>query len=146
VSEYFDLPDLFGSPEEFQRAQEERLGKLAELQQKIAEATGTARSEDDRIVVTYSEGNGVEEIRFDPRVMRMPSEDLAAEVARLVNEARADARRQMQQLVSETFGEPTAIVDQLPEFQRTVDEVLRDTHQMRDQLDVLLDRMRKMTE
>lgn len=98
------------------------------------------------IVVTYSEGNGVEEIRFDPRVMRMPSEDLAAEVARLVNEARADARRQMQQLVSETFGEPTAIVDQLPEFQRTVDEVLRDTHQMRDQLDVLLDRMRKMTE
>lgn len=146
MSGYFDLPDLFTDPEAFQRAQQERLAQANDLQRQVQETVGTAKSDDERIVVSYSEGKGIDELTLDPRVLRLPSEELAAEIKRLANAARDDARRQLGESFQGTFGDPNELVEQLPEVERSVDEMMRDTHHMRDELMSILERMRKMTD
>ncbi|HEX5597424.1 MAG TPA: YbaB/EbfC family nucleoid-associated protein [Micromonosporaceae bacterium] len=150
MSEYLDLGALVTNPDQILREHQERLAKVEQMQEGILNAVGTAHSGDQRITVSYSEADGVRELRLDPRVMRMPSEELAAEITRLVNEARADVRRQVEQITAESFAEgalnPHDVMERIPEFQQTMDDIMRDTLKASDELNVLLDRMRKMTE
>jgi DNA-binding protein YbaB len=125
------------------------LAKAEQLQQRVGEITGTATSEDERITVSFNETTGVEELKLDPRVMRMPSEDLAAEIARLVNAARADAQAQIQVVLDETFGadgrpDPEEIGEQVAELQQSLDEMMGDTMRMDGELSSVLEQMRRL--
>lgn len=149
TSESFELGDLLRSPEELMATQREQLAKAAQLQQRVGEITGTATSEDERITVSFNEATGVEELKLDPRVMRMPSEDLAAEIARLVNAARADAQAQIQVVLDETFGadgrpDPEEIGEQVAELQQSLDEMMGDTMRMDGELSSVLEQMRRL--
>ncbi|MEQ4207812.1 YbaB/EbfC family nucleoid-associated protein [Actinopolymorpha sp. B17G11] len=149
TSESFDLRDLLRSPEEIMATQREQLAKAEELQRRIGEVTGSATSEDERISVSFNEATGVEELKLDPRVMRMPSEDLAAEILRLVNAARADAQGQIQVVLDETFGgdgrpDPEEIGEQVAELQQSLDEMMGDTMRMDGELTSVLEQMRKL--
>lgn len=143
--------DLFRSPEEIAQAHQDRLAKAEEMRQAILAATGSASSDDERIRVSYSEGEGIRELYLDPRAMRLSSEELASEIARLVNEARVDAQRQVQQLVEEaaqhgTLPDPNAIVEKMPEIERSVDELVRDSHEMTQQLMAIVERVQRAAE
>ena len=150
TSNSFDLGDLLRSPEELLAAQKEQMAKAEELERRIAEVSGSATSDDERITVSFSEGNGLEKLDLDPRVMRMPSEDLAAEILRLVNVARAEAQGQIQDVLNEVLGEdgqpkPEEIGEQAAELQQSLDELMRDTMRMDGELTGILDRMRKLS-
>jgi DNA-binding protein YbaB len=149
MSSSFDLGDLLRSPEELYAAQREQLAKAEELQRRIETVTGTATSSDERIAVSFSEANGVQDLVLDPRVLRMPSEDLAAEIVRLVNAARTEAHGQIQQVMNETLGDggrpdPEQIGEQAAELQRSLDELMRDTMRMDGELTDVFDRMRRL--
>lgn len=145
----FDLSDLLRSPEEIMATQREQMQKTQELERQLKEITGSATSEDERITVVYSEFNGLKELKLDPRVMRMPSDDLSAEIIRLVNEAKADGQSQIESLVQETFGEdgqpdPEQLTEQTAQLHMTMDELMRDTMQMEGDLTAIVERMRQM--
>ncbi|MET9022376.1 YbaB/EbfC family nucleoid-associated protein [Actinopolymorpha sp. NPDC004070] len=150
MSGHFELADLFQDPEQIMRAQRERMARAEELQRRVREAVGSASSDDDRIAVSYSEANGVQGLSIDPRAMRMGSQDLAEEITRLVNQARDDVQRQISGLVDEAFADgapdPREIAEQLPAFEQTMDEILRDTEHMGQEITDIMERMRRMTE
>lgn len=151
MSESFDLGELLRNPEEILAAQREELAKAEALQQRIGEITGSATSEDERIKVSFSEGAGLTDLSFDPRVMRMASEDLAAEITRLVNAAREDAQKQIQVVLAEILGEDgqpsaEAFGKQVGELQESLSGLMQDTMRMDGELTDYLDRMRKLAE
>ena len=146
MSEEFGFIDLFRGPEEIVRAQQERMAKAQELQRATAEITGVAASEDERIKVTFSESDGLRDLVLDPRVLRLPSEDLAHEIIRIVNQARDDARKQLQQLVADSaqdgLPDPESVLEKMPEIERSVDELMRDSQAMTHQLMDIVERMK----
>lgn len=146
MSEEFGFIDLFRGPEEIVRAQQERMAKAQELQRATAEITGVAASEDERIKVTFSESDGLRNLVLDPRVLRLPSEDLAHEIIRIVNQARDDARKQLQQLVADSaqdgLPDPESVLEKMPEIERSVDELMRDSQAMTHQLMDIVERMK----
>ncbi len=142
----FSFIDLSKGPEEIIRAHQERMARVQELQQATADIVGVAASEDERIKVNFSETEGVRNLALDPRVLRMPSEDLADEIMRLVNQARDDARRQIQQLVEDTaqdgLVDPQTVLEKMPEIEQSVDDLMRDSQAITHQLMDIVERMR----
>jgi hypothetical protein len=151
ASDSFDLRDLLQNPEEIIAQQRAELARAEELQAKIDEVTGTATSEDERIQVSFSESAGVTALTLDPRVLRMPSEDLAAEIMRLVNAARQDTHAQIQVVLDDTLGDDARpdmeqINQQVTQMKQQMNEFMRDTVRMDGELDVFVERMRKLAE
>jgi len=151
VANEHDLGDLFQSPDAFWRAQQRRIAAAEELQRRIQAAVGTATSDDERITVSYSEANGVEELTLDPRALRAGSEELATRIRQAVNGARADAREQIATLVREAakadgVPDPQDVLAQVPDFEKTMEEVLRDTEEMGQQLTDIVERMRRIAD
>jgi hypothetical protein len=145
----FDLGDELRSPEEIFAAQREQLERAEDLQRRIGAVTGSATSEDQRISASFSEANGVEELRLDPRAMRMASEDLAAEIKRVVNAALADAHGQIQGLLNDALGadgQPNAeqIGEQAAQLQTSLDELMRDTMRVDGELSGILEQIRRL--
>jgi hypothetical protein len=90
--------------------------------------------------------NGIE---LDPRVMRMPSEDLAAALVQVANAARSDMRERMQQVVEETIGnDGQPDVKELAEnaalAEAAMNEFMRDTMTMESDLQTAIERMKRM--
>jgi hypothetical protein len=151
ASDSFDLRDLLQSPEEIIAQQRAELARAQELQARIDEVTGTAMSDDERIQVSFSESGGVKSLTLDPRVLRMPSEDLATEIMRLVNVARDDAHAQIQGVLDDVLGEegrpdPEQLSEQVAQMKQQMNEFMQDTIRMDGELDVYLERMRKFAE
>ncbi|GAA5011010.1 YbaB/EbfC family nucleoid-associated protein [Actinopolymorpha pittospori] len=149
VSGSFDLGDELRSPEEIFAAQREQLEKAEELQRRIGAVTGSATSDDQRISASFSEANGVEELRLDPRALRLASEDLAAEIKQVVNAALADAQGQIQDLLNDALGadgQPSAqeIGEQAAELQSSLDELMRDSIRVDGELTGILEQIRKL--
>lgn len=151
ASDSFDLRDLLRNPEEIVAQQQAELARAQELQTKIDQVTGTATSDDERIQVSFSESAGVTSLTLDPRVLRMPSEDLAAEIMRLVNAARQDTHAQIQVVLDDTLGDDARpdmdqINEQVTQMKQQMNEFMRDTVRMDGELDVFIERMRKLAE
>lgn len=146
MSDEFSFIDLTRTSDEIREDQEERLAKIQEIQDAVATAVGEATSEDERIKVTYTEAGGVRDITLDPRAMRMPSEDLAAELVRLVNAARADAQQQVQKVVQDSTREglvdPREFLEKIPDIERTIGDLMQETQTMTNQLMTVVERMR----
>lgn len=144
-----DFNELLRDPEEIVASQREQLARVHEMERRIAELTGSATSADKRISVTYSETNGVESITLDPRVMRMPSEDFAAELARVVNAARTDMREQAERVIEETIGNDgrpdlEELAVDVTQIEATMNEFMRDTQAMEGELQNAIERMKQM--
>lgn len=140
----FSFIDLTRSPEEITRAHQERLAKLQELHDGAA-AEGVAASDNERIKATFSETEGLRELVLDPRALRLPSDELASEIVRLVNQARDEAQHKVRALADESTGEgladPNTVLEQLPDVERSVDGLMRDTQEITHQLMNLVARM-----
>lgn len=89
VPDYLELSSVFTDPAQAAETQAEQLEKAEVLEQAIRDATGNATSPDDRIRVSWSESGGIDELVIDPRAMRQDSDELAAQIAGVVNAARA---------------------------------------------------------
>jgi hypothetical protein len=147
VSEEYVFGDLTRDADDMLRSQQGRMAQVEEMQRRMAEIVGSAVSEDERISVAFSEANGLQKLDLDPRAMRLASEDLSAEIIKLVNQAREDAQQQAQQLVTEMIGsgapDPHRLLEQLPAFEETMAEILRDTEQMGVDITEIVERMQR---
>jgi DNA-binding protein YbaB len=140
-----DLPDFsLRDPAQIELAQRDQMGRLQELQERIKSLVGRAESEDGRISVAYSEPRGVHDLQLDPRALRMPSEDLAATIERLVNEARDDFRRQTAEVAQETFGStmnPQNLVANLPQMEANLGEIMKAAKESSNQIARMAERL-----
>jgi DNA-binding protein YbaB len=74
---------------------------------RIAAIRGTAEGRDGQIKAIVDGQAEIVELSFDPRVMRMDADELAAAVRDTINEARSVARSELQQVVAgSTIGGP----------------------------------------
>lgn len=146
VTDYFDLSSLFTDPARAAEAQAEQQSKAEQLEKHIRAANGNATSEDGRIEVEWSEAGGIDELVIDPRAMRLTSDELAAQIALIVNAARAQAQEQIATLVADATDDgapdPREVVAQLPDLQEQLDEIMRDTAQMGSTVTGIVERMR----
>jgi hypothetical protein len=150
VGENFRLAELLRDPAKAMGFQQDALAGLEVIQSRLAEAKGTATSDDERIKVVWSEVSGVEQVSIDPRAMRAGSDELAAEVTRLLNQARDDARRQAEEAVRAAVAagapDPQQVIEQLPGLQQTMEEVVRDAQQAGEEIGAIAERIRRLAE
>jgi DNA-binding protein YbaB len=101
-----------------------------------APAEGRGEAADGRIRVVAGVGGEVTSIELDPRVMRMASEELAAELAVAVNAALRDLRARTQ--ATDVAIDPAALQERLREAQ---DQGLRQMALFTQTLDELMTRI-----
>jgi DNA-binding protein YbaB len=96
------------------------------FQERMAEITGTASSDDGYIKVTWR-GDGLDGLEINPRAMRMGSAELAEKILRLSKEAKADSRKQSNAIMEGLLGEqnPAGIVADKEGLQESLD-MMRD--------------------
>lgn len=97
---YFGVPELDANMDGMLAM----VDKLDSVQERLAELTGSATSEDEHISVTIDSQGKVSEVTLNPRVMRMASEDLAEALKQVVNDAHDDAQKRSQELLAEFTG------------------------------------------
>jgi DNA-binding protein YbaB len=104
----------------------EYFGKMQEVQRRVAEIVGMAASEDDMIKVSWR-GDGPSDLEIHPRAMRMGSGELAATIMRLIGAAKADSRRQSDDVMAEVYGEenPADLVRDPAALRQSLDAMRR---------------------
>lgn len=142
----FDLSGLFDDPDTLMRNQQAQMAAVNEMLEKVNATVGEASSQDDRIHVEWSEGDGVRLLELNPRALRLSSDELAAEIRDVVNRARADASAKVAEAVEGAEGLPSAddaqsMIDEMPKVQGFLDDVLRDTSRLGGELEHLVERM-----
>lgn len=97
-----------------------RAEEMRRIRDEVAALQGEATDDAELITATYSAEKGFDGLTLDPRAMRMPSTDLAAEIVRLSGLAREDFEAKRRE-VAASFG-PLPNVD-LDEAQANINEV-----------------------
>ncbi|MEV4250981.1 YbaB/EbfC family nucleoid-associated protein [Streptosporangium canum] len=92
----FELEDL----ERFSRDAEQEMRRLAGIEGELREIHGTGTGADGLISVTANGSGQVKKIDLNPRVMRLDSHVLAAELMKAIDAARADGERKANELLS----------------------------------------------
>ena len=111
---------------------EEAMRRVQEAQAQIAIVTGEGSSKDSLIhAVTDAEG-GLVEVTLDPRAMRLDSKGIAKGVTTAVKRAQANAKKQVQELVSEALKEmqpldETFVNDRIAQVAQELDRYSRNT-------------------
>jgi DNA-binding protein YbaB len=96
-----------GDPREVIQQMRAKIERTREVRDRAAELVGSAQSEDGYVTVECTNAAGIKDVVFDPRVMRMQSQDLAALIVEVAAEARADLDRQRGEVLAELkFGTP----------------------------------------
>lgn len=100
--------------------------KAQVFQERAAEITGTASTDDGYIKVTCR-GDGLAGLEINPRAMRMGSAELAETILRLSQEAKADSREQSNAMMKDLMGEqnPAGILADKQGLQESLD-MMRD--------------------
>lgn len=135
--------------DEFRRALEsmageakDYFGKTRNYQERAAEITGTASTDDGYVTVTWR-GGGLAGLEINPRAMRMGSAELAETILRLSQEARADSGAQSDAMLQDLMGErnPAGILADKKGLQESLDMIrdvftgaIGDSKDMIDQL------------
>lgn len=101
----------------------ERAEKMRALRDEIQSMVGTASDEAGHITATYTAADGFSGLALDPKAMRMPSVDLAAEIVRLAKEARSDFEEQRRALTSSEYGDIAAM--DMEQAQANIEDVRR---------------------
>ncbi|WP_329519273.1 YbaB/EbfC family nucleoid-associated protein [Spirillospora sp. NBC_01491] len=89
--------------ERFQRDMEQNVGDFSKMQDRIKEALGKGEAADGRIAAEFRSEGGLTKLTLDPRVLRMGTEELSAEVCKAVNAASQDFQTQVRAAGSEMF-------------------------------------------
>jgi DNA-binding protein YbaB len=92
-------------PEDLERVAreaEQTLRNLAGVQERLGAVRGTGTAAGGHIVVGADSSGRIDSIDLNPRVMRMPSQELAEELLRAVNAAQDDCVRQTRDLIAGT--------------------------------------------
>jgi DNA-binding protein YbaB len=84
---------------------QERISRVQEMQERLADLAGQAEAAEGRIKATYTMAGGLTGLEIDPRALRMGSKDLADTVRSTVQEAAQDLQRQIAEAMSDVFGE-----------------------------------------
>ncbi len=146
MTDHFCLSALFADPALAIRA----LAKAQELEQGIRAAAGSAASADGRVRVDWSEAGGIDGLVVDPRVLRLGSDELAVQLITAVNAARAHSQEQIGSLVADVLGDgapdPREMMEQLPDLREQIDDIMRDTAEMRSTVTGIVERMRARAE
>lgn len=142
-----DIPTYMHDPGEMARQQAIQLERLADYQEQLAEARGTAESEDGQISVAFSEEKGVHNLVIDPRAFRDDgSEDVARQIEELVNQARADMQQKQVDIAQTVFGDsidPAQLLADMPEMQAQLGELMNITRQTGNDVGMLVERIQR---
>ncbi|WP_067431699.1 YbaB/EbfC family nucleoid-associated protein [Nocardioides jensenii] len=106
-----------GLPENMQA----RMTAMKDAQDKIKDLEGVATDDDEYIKATYNAADGFCGLTLDPRAMRMPSVDLAAEIVRVSRLAREDFEARRRETLTELGQQPPTL--DLDEAQANVAEI-----------------------
>lgn len=112
-------------PELIVEAMRQRAKQAVDIREQLADITGTATSENGHVTAVVG-ARGLQDLTFDPRAMRMPSEDLAALVVETTLQATEDFNTQRADKAAElgassrpTLEESMAHLDRLNSMMQT---------------------------
>jgi DNA-binding protein YbaB len=141
------IPTYLHDPEQMAAEQAKQLEKMADYQQQLAEARGTAESEDGQISVAFSEEKGLHDVVIDPRAFRDDgSEDVADQIETLVNQARAEMQQKQLEIAQNVFGgsfDPAGLIADAPEAQAQLGELMNLTRQAGNDVGLLVERIQR---
>ncbi|GAB3436681.1 YbaB/EbfC family nucleoid-associated protein [Flindersiella endophytica] len=140
------IPTYLHDPEEMARQQAVQMERLADYQEQLAAAAGTAESEDGEISLTFSEEKGLQNLRIDPRAFRDGSEDLATQIQDLVNQARTQLQQKQVEIARSTFGDtvdPAQLLADMPEMQAQLGELMNITRETGNDVGMLVERIQR---
>jgi DNA-binding protein YbaB len=83
------------------RAVEHHTDGMRAARKRITVLEGRAEAEDGRIKVTWAAGRGLDDLRIDPRAMRLGSDELADAIKGAITSAMTDLQRQVNEVMGE---------------------------------------------
>lgn len=89
MTTYNQISQQIEQAEAMMREAEARLGNFQSLRPALAELAGRGEAADGQVTVEWTT-EGLTELELNPRVMRMPSTDLADAIKEAIGAARAD--------------------------------------------------------
>lgn len=97
----------FGFGEELERNlrdAENSMSKVNEMKDRIAATVGEGEAADGRIKAEFAGEGGLRALDLDPRVMRLPSQELSEQIMAAVNAAAKDFQEKIASISGELFG------------------------------------------
>jgi len=91
MSTYDELSRRLDEAESTMRTAEEQLQSFQSVAPQLADLVGRAETADGRVAVEWT-AQGMRSLELDPRAMRLPCVDLAAEIQKAVGDAMLDLR------------------------------------------------------
>jgi DNA-binding protein YbaB len=90
--------------EGFLRSAEDSAAQAEKMKDRIATVTGRAESEDGKVKAEFTSSDGLSRLDLDPRALRMSSDELSAEIRKIVNAASKDFQTQLTEATMSMFG------------------------------------------
>ena|ERR1700726_1293094 len=139
----------FSTPEELEKIaqlNELRMAKMQEVAALLPSLVGEGEAANGAVVVTVGGGSALRELRLNPRVMRMASEELAEHIVTAAQAASEDLQRKIEEAMSgimddSPFDYLTGKVDpqvtfsaMKESFQQSVDEIMSNVEKLKKDL------------
>ncbi|ACZ00425.1 MULTISPECIES: YbaB/EbfC family nucleoid-associated protein [Thermomonospora] len=90
--------------ERFQSAMEKDVERMRDFQERMSQVRGKGEAAEGRITAEVDSENGLAVLDIDPRVLRMPVEDISTEIRAAVNAAFKDFQDKTGSLAAELYG------------------------------------------
>jgi DNA-binding protein YbaB len=141
LSAFQALNDLAATvrPEGFTEQLLQRARAMEQVQERIRELQGVARTDDGYVEATYTAVDGLAGLTLDPRAMRMASEDLAEAILTVSRAAREDFEEQRREAAAELG--PAPDVD-LAEAERTIQDMTESYTRGVGEMQSMMERLR----
>jgi DNA-binding protein YbaB len=88
-----------------------RQARIQEMQASMAELVGHAADETGLVSATFTPSGGLTELEIKPRAMARGSQDLAATVRQVIQDASADLQQKMRAIMTEAFPDHESALD-----------------------------------
>jgi DNA-binding protein YbaB len=105
----FQLEDLDRIIDQSQEA----MRNLAQVQDALGEVTGEGTGADGMVAAIVNGTGGIQQVTFNPRIMRLDSQRLAEEVTAAVRAAQQDAQRKTNRLLGGALGDAESVTEPL---------------------------------
>jgi DNA-binding protein YbaB len=131
------VPDTMGTPKPIPLDQaRDRIARLAQVRERLTQLVGRAESADGLIKVAATADDPLHDVQLDPRALKLLNTDLAAALQQTAAAARADLKRQLDDLLATALSpgdparmlaDPTAATASLREMTATMNTAAQDT-------------------
>jgi DNA-binding protein YbaB len=88
-----------------------RQARIQEMQASMAELVGHATDETGLVSATFTPSGGLTELEIKPRALAQGSQDLAATVKQVIQDAGADLQQKMRAIMTEAFPDHESALD-----------------------------------